>query len=84
MRPPCGEFGGGSIHEVRVRYFSARQRNVGAIEVRPLPIFTRLVPDDVGEPPARTDLEAYGAAVPKILPTVSGFTFDGEEVYKQV
>src|SRR3954468_16419843 len=63
MGPPCGDFSGGSIHEVRVRYFSARQRNVGAVEVRPLPILARFVADDVGEPPARTDLEAYGAAV---------------------
>ena len=84
MGYPCGNFGGGSIHEVQVRYFSARQRNVGAVEVRPLPVFARLVADYVGEPPARSDLEAYGAAVPKLLPIVSGFTFDSEEVYKQV
>src|SRR3954468_9375553 len=38
---------------------------------------------DVGEPLARTDLEAYGAAVSKLLLAVSGFMFDGEEVHRQ-
>ena len=84
MGSPCGNFSGGSIHEVRVCHFSARQRNVGAVEVRPLPVFAGLMADDVGEPPARSDLEAYGATVPKLLPTMSGFTFDGEEVHEQV
>ena len=84
MGPPCGDFGGSSIHEVRVRYFSAHQRNVGAVEVRPLPVLTRLVADNVGELPARSDLEAYGAAVSKLLLAVSGFTFHGEEVDKQI
>ena len=84
MGPPCGDFGGGSIHEVRVRHFSARQRNVGAVEVRSLPILAGLVADNVGEPPDRSNLEAYGAAVPKLLLTMSGFTFDGEEVHEQV
>ena len=84
MGPPCGDFSGGSIHEVRVRYFSARLRDVEAVKVCPLPILAGLVADDVGEPPARTDLEAYGAAVPKLLSTMSGFTFDGEEVHKKV
>src|SRR3954471_22186880 len=60
MGPPCGDFSGGSIHEVWVRCFSARQRNVGAVEVRPLPVLTRLVADNVEEPLARSDLEAYG------------------------
>ena len=78
MGSPCGNFSGGSIHEVRVRYFSSRQRNVGAVEVRPLPVLTRLVADNVGEPPARSNLEAYGATVPKIFLAMSGFTFDGE------
>src|SRR4051812_9346561 len=35
-----------------------------------------LVTDDVGEPPARSNLEAYGAAVPKLLLTMSNFMFD--------
>ena len=79
MGSPCGNFNGDSIREVRVHYFSAHQRNVGAVEVRPLPVFARLVADYVGEPPARSDLEAYGAAVPKLLPTMSGFMFDGTQ-----
>ena len=83
MGSPCRNFSGGSIHEVRVRYFSARQSNVGAVEVRPLPILAGLVADDVGEPPARSNLEAYGATVPKLLLTMSGFTFDSEEVHKR-
>src|SRR4051812_2345118 len=72
------ETSGGSIHEVRVRYFSASQRNVWAVKVRLLPILARLVADDVGEPPARSNLEADGAAVPKLFLAVSVFTFDGE------
>ena len=84
MGSPCGNFSGGSIHEVRIRHFSARQRNVRAVKVCPLPVFAGLVADDVGEPPARSDLEAYGAAVSKLLLAVSGFTFDGEEVHKQI
>src|SRR3954471_18037424 len=56
----------------------------GAVEVRPLPVFAGLMADDVGEPPARSNLEAYGAAVPKFFLAMSGFTFDGEEVHKEV
>src|SRR4051812_4894982 len=77
MGSPCRNFSGGSIHEFRVRHFLARQRNVGAVKVCPLPVLAVLVADDVGEPPARSNLEAYGAAVPKLLLTMSSFTFNG-------
>ena len=84
MGPPCGDFSGGSIHEVWVRYLSARQRNVGAVEVRPLPVLARLVADDVGEPPARTDLESYGATISKFILAGLGFALDGKEIHKEI
>ena len=84
MGSSCRNFSGRSIHEVLIRHFSTRQWNVGAVEVRPLPVFAGLVANNVGEPPARSNLEAYGAAVPEFFLAMSGFTFDGEEVDKQI
>ena len=81
---PCRGFGGSSIDEVQIRSILANQRDIWAIEVRPLPVLIRFMAGDVGKPLARPDLKTNCPAVPKLFLAGYGFPLNGEEINKEI